>query len=135
MSEVLATWRKNREVVLCDEPVGEAAARILEGLAMAKMTIDAPTTDDLTDAAALVEARFKPIAGPLADVTPLADAEREQLVRSFLADELGARFADDPAAWFVLDVIVGYRCSQGLDPLRWSGGAAELFLLDWVPER
>ncbi|MHB8246685.1 MAG: hypothetical protein ACYDGN_15310 [Acidimicrobiales bacterium] len=31
--------------------------------------------------------------------------------------------------------MVDYRCLDGLDPLKWSGGVAELFLLDWVPRK
>lgn len=135
MSEVLGTWEKDPDIVLRDEPVGMAAGRILAALAVTRMTVGASTTEDLTDAAALIEARLKPIAVPLPEVEPLTDSERAELVRSFLSGKRGARFVDDPAAWFVLDVIVAHRCGLGLDPLRWSGGAALFFLLDWIPRK
>ncbi len=57
-------------------------------------------------------------------------------MKAFLASPAGSAYAHDPDAWFILDTLVDYRCDHhGGDPLLWGGGAAELYLLDYVPRK
>ncbi|MHB8436954.1 MAG: hypothetical protein ACYDC0_13965 [Acidimicrobiales bacterium] len=85
MSEVLALWRRDLDIALCEEPVGVAAGRILEGLETTEMATGAPVSADLTSATALLHGRFGPIAKPLPSQEPMSCAEMEDVVRAFLA--------------------------------------------------
>jgi hypothetical protein len=138
LSEVLASWSETSDVELVEEPVGSAAALVVEAMETTSRTMDAPVSDDFGDYEALARARLGPLAGVVPEAgPPLDDIGREALVKAFLAAPAGAKYVDDPAAWFLLDALVDYRCDyhhRG-DPLRWSGGAALLFLLDFVPRK
>lgn len=135
IEKVLPTWREDAGIELVEEPVERAASRVMKAVGWTSMTIDAPITDDFVDTVALVRARLGSLADPVPDQEPFEAAEREALVQAFLSDDARSRFAHDPDAWFLLDALVDYRCDHGGDPLRWSCGAAELFLLDWVPRK
>lgn len=136
LEQVAATWRGLSEVDLVDERAEIAAGRVVAAMELTSVTIDAPVGEDYRDYEALARARLEPIAVAPTGTGPLDPDEREALVRAFLADPAGSRYAHDPDAWFLLDVMVDYRCdAQRRDPLRWSAGAALLFLLDFVPRK
>jgi hypothetical protein len=134
LAETLQQW-EGPEFDLVEEGIAEAASRVMAAVAVTARTFGAPITEDYTNTVALLNARFGPVAADLDIPAPLAVAEREDLVRQFLATEPGRNFADDPDAWFLLDVLVDFRCDAGADPLRWSDSAVELFLLHWVPRK
>ena len=136
LADVVDLWRATPDIDLVEEPVTVAAGRIIEAVDWTSRTIDAPISGDYVDMVALLSSRLGPIAVPLADSEPMAPEAREALVQAFLADPAGARYAHDPAAWYLIDCAVDHRCDyQGGDPLRWSPGATELFLLDYVPRK
>jgi hypothetical protein len=136
LAEVVATWTDGDPAIeLVEEPVGVAAGRVMEAVDWTEQ-IAAPVTDDYRDTRALLQARLGPLACPLPEAEPMTPGEREALVKAFLADPAGLVYARDSDAWFLLDALVDYRCDHhGRDPLRWSGGSIELFLLDWVPRK
>ncbi len=136
LGEVTAMWRDTSEIDLAEEPIEVAAGRVIDAMELTSVTIDAPVGEDYRDSEALVRARLGPVAVAPPDNHLLALDEREALVRAFLADPAGRGYADDSGAWFLLDVMVDYRCdAQRGDPLRWSTGVALLFLLDFVPRK
>jgi hypothetical protein len=135
LERVLAEWQGDPDFELVEEPLVRASSLVMEAVFWTARTIDAPVEDDFLDTVALVEARLGRLAAPIPDQGPLDQEEREALVRAFLADEAGQHYAHDPDAWFLLDVLVDFRCDQLLDPLRWSGGSVVVFLLDWVPRK
>jgi hypothetical protein len=136
LSDVTASWRGISDIELVEEPVGVAAGRVIEAMERTSRTINAPVSDDYGSSAPLVRARLGPLVHALPETEPLAPEQREELVRAFLTDPAGTAYRDDSGAWFLLDAIVDYRCDyHGRDPLRWSGGAALLFLLDFVPRK
>src|ERR1019366_1937770 len=104
-------------------------------LSGAPLSLMRPQASDYRDAAALLSARVTGLAKDAVWPEQLDCASREQLVREFLADESGSKYAENERAWFLLDALVDYRCEQVGDPLRWSPGAVELFLLDFVPRK
>jgi hypothetical protein len=135
IEDVLPTWRDDPGIEIVEEPVARAAGRAMKAVEWTSMTIDPPVTGDFVHTVALVRARLGSLADPVPDHEPLEASEREDLVRAFLSDDAGSHLAHDPDAWFLIDALVDYRCDHGGDPLRWSGGAVELFLLDWVPRK
>jgi hypothetical protein len=134
MAEVLQGW-EGPEFHLVEEGLAEAAGRIMAAVTVTERSIGAPITEDYTDAAALLKARFGPVAGEVSAPAPLPPTERKHLAREFLAAEPGRRFAHDPDACLLLDALIDWRCDAGADPLRWSDSAIELFLLGSVPRR
>ncbi|MBE1485962.1 hypothetical protein [Plantactinospora soyae] len=90
---------------------------------------------------ALLPAPAPPVLGD--DVEPLSTAERDRLVRAFLASPEAARFglhqvaeADLASLHFCLSLVLDHSASfPDADPMRWSPAVAGLFLLDWVHRR
>jgi hypothetical protein len=134
IAEVLPGW-EGPEFELVEEGLAEAAGRIMAAVTVTERSIGAPITEDYTDAAALLKARFGPIAVKVSAPAPPPPTERKHLAREFLAAEAGRRFAHDPDACLLLDALIDWRCDAGADPLRWSDSAIELFLLGSVPRR
>jgi hypothetical protein len=136
LAEVLREWQDASDIELVEESIEVAAARVIEAVTRTSRTIDAPVTEDYGDTVAMLRARLGSLAGDLPAVELLSDEKRETLVRAFLADPAGTAYAHDPAAWFLIDCLVDFRCDHhGRDPLRWNSGVVELFLLGWVPRK
>lgn len=136
LAAVLPFWRDGDPAIeLVSEPVEVAAGRVMAAMAQTSCDAGAPVTDDYRDSTALVRARLAPLAAPATDTAPARTvADREALVKAFLASPSGSFYGHDPDAWFLLDSLVDYRCDrQGGDPLRWSPSVAEGYLLDDVP--
>jgi hypothetical protein len=135
LTDALEMWSGLPETELVELSVEEAAWRMLEAIHSTSLVLGPPISDDYRDFAALIEARVTPLAGHFQAPEPLPYAARERLVKDFLKDKAGANYARDQRAWFLLDELVDYRCDRAADPLRWSPGAVELFLLDFVPRK
>jgi len=136
LAEVVGIWRATSDIDLVEEPVAVGAGRVVEALDWTSHTIDAPVTADYVDNAALLASRLGPIAVSLAEREPVAADLREALVKAFLADSAGTVYAHDPDAWYLIDCAVDYRCEHAVgDPLLWSPGTTEQFLLDFVPRK
>lgn len=137
LAAVIGVWDDDEPAIMVvSEPVDVAAERVIEAMVRTERAVNAPVTDDYPDTTALLRARFAPLAASVPSEEPPDSEGRGNLVRAFLASPEGGAYADDPHAWFLLDALVDYGCDQHEgDPLCWSGGAAERFLLDWVPRK
>jgi hypothetical protein len=135
LADALDMWSELPGTELVELSPEEAAWKMLEAIRQTSLVFNPPVSSDYRDFAALIEARVTPLARPFREPKPLSCPAREKLVKDFLADGAGAKYARDPRAWFLLDELVDYRCDQVGDPLRWSPGAVELFLLDFVPRK
>jgi len=109
---------------------------------------DLPDEGSLATDRALVGARLALLPAPApapvpVDVEPLSTAERDRLVRAFLASPEASRFglhqvpeADLASLHFCLSLVLDHSASfPDADPMRWSPAVAGLFLLDWVHRR
>jgi hypothetical protein len=132
VDELLPTWLSDPDIALVAEPVPVAAARVVRAM---ERTDGGAGTGDYRDTVALLQARLGRLATTVPEDPPLAADRRAELVQSFLDDPAGAPYMDDVDARHLLVDLVDYRCDhQAGDPLRWSPAAAELFLLDRVPD-
>jgi hypothetical protein len=131
LDAALSGW--DREYDLAEEGIGQAANRIMDAAEVTERIGGESITGDYTDTAALLAARFGPLAAGASVPDLMPAAERDDLARRFLAARRGRLFARDADARFLLNVLIEWRCDAGADPLRWSDSAVTLFLLDFLP--
>jgi hypothetical protein len=132
---IIPHWSETADIELIEVSIGEAAGRMLYATDVTSLITNAPVSSDYGELIALVRARAQRLAEVTLQPEEWCCERRKQVVRDFLEDAVGKRYAKNERAWFLLDVIVDYRCEQVGEPLRWSPGAVALFLLDFVPRK
>jgi hypothetical protein len=139
VEQVLATAPDDGFGVRLEEiSLGEAAARMREGLGLTDMTLGAPVSEDYWSLRALAGARLRalPDGASLPERRDVEPEERQRLLDDFFAAVEGAPFRSDPYAEDAVAVAIDYAAdySDGR-PLRWSPTVVELFMTDWLPRK
>ena len=122
------------------DPV-EAAAQVLDALAVGDLFIDNDWGDDFRYGRALLLSRVlhllpddeDDLLDDELDDEPLADDARDALIAEFLASPFSPGLLEATA---IVDHCLVERCDFGDgDPLRWSPTVVELFMLDFLPSK
>lgn len=98
--------------------------------------IDPPLSETFQGTRALALARLRALPEPVLRPVPVetGPAERERIVRDFLASDQAAELTDRVAARRCAGLIVDYGCDEDAgQPLRVSPMKTEVFLYDWLP--
>ena len=118
--------------------LGEAAARIREGLELTDMTLAAPVSEGYWELRSLAGARLRslPQGVELPGREGVEPEERERLLEEFLASPEGSRFRGSVYEEGVVALAIDFGADY-VDgrPLRWSPVVVELFMADWLPRK
>ncbi len=142
--EVVASWRSSPDpdVRFRELPIDEALGRLRDAMAMSELW-DGDTdhrTEEFARHRALVWARLRR-AGLTDDVPSgieVGRAEREALVRQFMASSYGAELSGrrgGPEVEFLARAVVDLRSDYEGRPLRWSPTVVSLLLGDLAPRK
>ncbi|MGH2720324.1 MAG: hypothetical protein ACRDJO_01805, partial [Actinomycetota bacterium] len=121
--------------IVADAGPGRAAAEIVRASKIGDQYLDNDWTQDFKDTRALLLARIATIPHePLPEHEPMDQAERERIVREFVA--ASAR-EDDEIVAGIASACLDYACdyTPDGDPFRWSPIAVECFLMGWLPRK
>ncbi len=115
----------------------DARARISDAVEAGTRTWPPEESDDWPASRPLLEwiLRSMPAGGRGFDRPEWPEGESERLADRFLASPYGLGFttSEDRS---IVDDLLWYRTGYGYgDPLRWSGAAVEILLLDWYPRK
>jgi hypothetical protein len=115
----------------------DARARVAEAVEVGARTWPRTDTEDWPQSRPLLEwmLRQLPLGGAGIDRPEWSREDGERLVDRFLASSYAGDLErpDDRA---IAGDLVWYRTGYGYgDPLRWSGAAVEILLLDWYPRK
>ena len=132
-------WRQQDEASTDIQPLSlaDARARIADAIDIGARTWPPAESDDWPASRPLLEwvMRSMPAGGTGFERPEWSEQDGERLVDRFLASAYApspARPDDGPIA----GDLVWYRTGYGYgDPLRWSGAAVEILLLDWYPRK
>jgi hypothetical protein len=143
--ELLATMRDSEEFANLEYreiSLGEARSRWKASLELTDMTIDAPSSEDLEHARALVANRLArlPSGAKMPKTTEMSEAAQDTLISEFLGSPeiegiTGSRRVED-AVWHLANQILYFsRDYVRGTPLRFSPVMVEIFCLDWAPRK
>ena len=132
-------WRQRDEASTDIEPLSlaDARARLADAIDTGARTWPPAESDDWPGTRPLLEwvLRQMPPGGAGFDRPEWSEQECDRLADRFLASPY-ARGLDSPEDRSIVGDLVWYRTGYGYgDPLRWSGAAVEILLLDWYPRK
>lgn len=126
-------WGDAEEAIVEDLDFAVAAARVLDGVRLEAMSIDAPSDEDVSRVGPLIEARLRRLSLPEIERPEMTEDERDALCDDFLDSPEAASLDRDSAgdvAWRLVDLCCDYLDG---DPLRWSPRVVEICLCSWFP--
>lgn len=115
----------------------DARVRITEAIERASITYPPFESDSWPACRPLVEwaVAMLPAGGAGYVVPEWTDEALAGIVERFLASPFGGNF-DDPEHRDLIDTLLWFGTDYGPgDPLRWSGVAVELLMVDWIPRK
>ena len=139
LSAVEDLWRQHEGGGVDIEPLSlaDARARLTDAIEIGARTWPREETEDWPQSRPLLEwvMRQLPAGGTGFDQPQWSEAGRNDLVDRFLASPY-AQGLDRPDDRGITDDLAWYRTDYGYgDPLRWSGAAVEILMLDWYPRK
>jgi hypothetical protein len=139
LDEFNTLWRQQDEAAtdIHALSLADARARIEDAVETGARTWPPEESDDWPASRPLLEwiLRSMPAGGAGFDRPEWPEEEAERLTDRFLASPYGRAFAGSEDR-SILDDLLWYRTGYGYgDPLRWSGAAVEILLLDWYPRK
>ena len=139
LDEFNALWRQQDDAATDIQPLSlaDARARIADAVEVGARTWPPVESEDWPASRPLLEwiLRSMPTGGTGFDRPEWPEEEIERLADRFLASPYGRAFAGS-ADRSIVDDLLWYRTGYGYgDPLRWSGAAVEILLLDWYPRK
>ena len=132
-------WRQQDHASTDIEPLSlaDARARLADAIETGARTWPPAESDDWPAVRPLVEwiLRQMPPGGVRFHRPEWSEQECERLADRFLAGPY-ADGLDSPEDRSIVSDLIWYRTGYGYgDPLRWSGAAVEILLLDWYPRK
>jgi hypothetical protein len=121
---------------IMEPPLADARARIDAAILRGRQTIPPFETETWPACRAIVEwaLRMMPAGGTSFEIQEFSDTDLGAIAEDFFASRFGREFDDNGENWDVLDLLLEFgRASASGDPLRWSGVAVEIVLVDWIP--
>ena len=122
-----------------DLTLAEARARVLAALDVLDDTYDPPVDEDVSRLRALIDARFDrlPAGFQLGDqYEEIPQADRERMLKAFLASPQGERWRGDEHAEDVVATAIDFGADYNHGgPLRWSPVVVEIFMTSWIARK
>jgi len=139
LDELNALWRQQDDAPtdIRSLSLADARARIADAVETGARTWPPEESDDWPASRPLLEwiLRSMPTGGTGFDRPEWPEEETGRLADRFLASSYGQAFASSEDR-SIVDDLLWYRTGYGYgDPLRWSGAAVEILLLDWYPRK